>query len=170
MIINLISEIEEVQKLILFDRDGTINIDPGYISHPDYPEITKEFLSLAKVLQNENVVFGIVTNQSGIAKSKFDIQDVFYFHQNLMNEITKLKISISLILICPHQETDGCFCRKPSPLMLNTAMKLSHISTKETLFVGNSDSDRLSARNARIEYVDIKNPALENDVISWCSK
>ena len=53
---------------VFLDRDGTINIDPGYISdlkHFKFYDYTFEALQLLKTLSNN---FIIITNQSGVSR------------------------------------------------------------------------------------------------------
>jgi D-glycero-D-manno-heptose 1,7-bisphosphate phosphatase len=170
MIIEYLDKIPESRKTILFDRDGTINSDSGHTSHPTYPEITAQFKAIAKSLRNTNVNFGIITNQSGIAKKKFSLQDLFTFNQNLLKEMETIGVKASFIIMCPHQLSDDCLCRKPKSLMLEIALILNQISTSEAIFIGNSEVDSQAAVNVGMEYLDINDPQTAEILETWISK
>jgi D-glycero-D-manno-heptose 1,7-bisphosphate phosphatase len=58
---------------LFLDRDGVINVDRGYVYHPDQFEFKTGIFELARFAVNDlgwNVV--VVTNQSGITRGFFD--------------------------------------------------------------------------------------------------
>lgn len=53
-----------------------------------------------------------MTNQSGIGRGYFSLQDAENFNTAL---IQKLEIDFDAIYLCPHLASDQCDCRKPHP-------------------------------------------------------
>ena len=85
MIINYISEADTLKKTILFDRDGTINVDFGYTASPTKPILTSMFQQLiSNNFPWQRFNLGIVSNQSGIARAKYSYDDMFTFNSELI--------------------------------------------------------------------------------------
>ena len=58
----------EMKKAVFLDRDGTINVDPGYLSQPDQMELLPHVGEALKMLQDDGYEFVIVSNQSGVGR------------------------------------------------------------------------------------------------------
>jgi len=56
------------------------------------------------------------------------------------------------IQLCPHRLEVACECRKPAPGMLRAIMEHFAVAAEETLFVGNSPSDREAAERAGVRF------------------
>ena len=54
-------------KAIFLDRDGTINIDHGYVHKIDHFQFIEGVGKALKQLQDKGYLLVLVTNQSGIA-------------------------------------------------------------------------------------------------------
>ena len=86
------------KKLLIADRDGTLNFDCGY------PHKIKD-LSLLKFVIDQiepysNVFeIAIVTNQSGIGRGLFTENQVKVFNQKLVNNLNKKGIVVTTICI-----------------------------------------------------------------------
>jgi len=55
-------------KLVLFDRDGTINIDRGYVWRSEDFDWLPEAREAIRWLNDRDIKIGIFTNQSGVAR------------------------------------------------------------------------------------------------------
>ena len=49
----------------------------------------------------------------------------------------------------------NCKCRKPKIGLILQAKKKYNIDLKKSFFIGNSNSDKLCAKNAKIRYLEI---------------
>jgi D-glycero-D-manno-heptose 1,7-bisphosphate phosphatase len=67
----------------------------------------------------------------------------------------------ALLQLCPHALDVACDCRKPAPGMLVAAMGHAGAAPRDTLFVGNAESDREAARRAGVRF------AWAWDVFGW---
>ena len=56
-----------------------------------------------------------------------------------------------------------CKCRKPSTGLFKKAVKKYNIDLKKSIFIGNSISDELAAKNLKISYFNIGRKKLSND-------
>ncbi|HDL4291284.1 TPA: HAD-IIIA family hydrolase, partial [Mannheimia haemolytica] len=59
------------KKAIFLDRDGTINIDHGYVHQIDDFQFIDGVGKALKQLQDKGYLLVLVTNQSGIARGYF---------------------------------------------------------------------------------------------------
>ena len=55
-------------ECIFLDRDGTINIDPGYISSVEGFKFYDHTFKSLKILSSLTKFFIIITNQSGVSR------------------------------------------------------------------------------------------------------
>lgn len=128
-------------KAIFLDRDGTINKDYGYV----YKE--KDLLLLPKVkdglklLQDSGYVLIIVTNQSGIGRGYYSIEDYHNFNKCLINRLKKYQITITDIFMCPHKDEDNCDCRKPKTKLFWDAIKKYNIDLENSYAIGDKERD-----------------------------
>ena len=76
-------------KVIFFDRDGVINEEIGYLhKSEDFIFIDKNFISF-HYLKNLGYSFIIVSNQSGIGRGKYSINDYFSLNNWMLKEFQK---------------------------------------------------------------------------------
>jgi D-glycero-D-manno-heptose 1,7-bisphosphate phosphatase len=57
------------------------------------------------------------------------------------------------VYMCPHAPSAGCICRKPSPYALYKAMADTHSIPRDTLYVGDMESDREAAQRAGVAFL-----------------
>lgn len=102
-------------KLIILDRDGVINFDSeAYIKNvSEWKPIPNSLEAIAKLSQAGYTVV-IATNQSGIGRGLFSIEDLDAIHQVMQNQIRQKGGYIDTIFFCPHEPSDNCDCRKPN--------------------------------------------------------
>ena len=62
-------------KAIFLDRDGTINIDKGYVYKIEDFEFIPKTIDSLKILQNKGYILIIVTSQSGIGRGYYKEED-----------------------------------------------------------------------------------------------
>jgi D-glycero-D-manno-heptose 1,7-bisphosphate phosphatase len=140
-----------MKKAIFLDRDGVINVDTGYVYKIDDFKFFPDVMSTLKYFQKQNYMLFIVTNQSGIARGYFTLEDIEILNEYILNEFKKENITISKIYFCPHLPEDNCACRKPNPKMLLDAQKEFNIDMKNSWMIGDKESDMKAGYNAEIE-------------------
>lgn len=144
-------------KAVFFDRDGTLNVDTGYLHRVEdfiWIEGAKEAI---KYCNDLGYLVIIVTNQSGIARGYYTAEAVFEIHSWMQQELSKIGARLDDIFYCPHH-VDGvikeysrsCDCRKPATGMLEAAIKKYGISRNDSFFVGDADTDMQCAKNAGV--------------------
>ena len=142
-----------MNKAIFLDRDGVINIDHGYISSPQDIEIYDDFLDLFNCNNFNNYLKIIVTNQSGIARGLFSIDDYKNVSKYIKSILNENKIFIDKEFYCKHHPDfdKNCNCRKPSPGMINKAIKEFNIDPNKSYLIGDKISDIQAGYKAGIK-------------------
>ncbi len=106
-------------KLVVLDRDGTINHDSDqYIKSPaEWKPIKGSLEAIARLTQSGHRVV-VATNQSGIARGLFDMTTLNAIHDAMQRAVQRAGGRIDAIFFCPHANDADCECRKPKPGML----------------------------------------------------
>lgn len=103
-----------MKKLIILDRDGVINFDSGhYIKNVNEWKPIPGSLEAIAQLSQSGYTIAVVTNQSGVNRGLFPIQNLHKIHQMLQNKVRELGGHIDGIFFCPHHPSAMCYCRKP---------------------------------------------------------
>ncbi len=140
-----------MHKAVFLDRDGVINIEKDYLYKiQDFEFIDGVFDSL-KYLQNLDYKLFIITNQSGIARNYYTMEDFNKLTLWMLNEFEKNGIKISQVEICPHGPNDNCICRKPKIGMIKNILENFQIDLEHSWLIGDKSSDILCAKNANIK-------------------
>ena len=111
-----------MRKVLFLDRDGVINVDVNYLYRiDDFAFVPGAPKALAAAVQAGYDLI-VVTNQSGIARGYYTVEDMERLHAYINEELTKVKAPILAFYYCPHHVkgtvaafTKDCDCRKPKP-------------------------------------------------------
>lgn len=137
------------RRAVFLDRDGTINVDSGYLSRAEQFEFIPGIPGALGRLQSAGFLLVVVTNQSGVARGFFDLAVVEEIHQHMLGELSLAGVELAGIYVCPHHP-DGisggeysrrCDCRKGQPGMLLQAAKDLHVDLSRSFMVGDKLSD-----------------------------
>ena len=119
------------RRYVLLDRDGTINIERGYLSEPNEIELYPNTLVGLRRLQELGLGLVVVTNQSAIGRGFFDEERLAGIHRRLEKLLGMGGVILDDIFFCPHTPEDTCQCRKPEPgLAMQAAQKLEFDPTQ----------------------------------------
>ena len=109
---------QQAAKLIILDRDGVINVDrDDYVKSAQEWEPIPGSLEAIALLTQAGYRVVIATNQSGIGRGFYTLQDLHAMHQKMADLLSQLGGRIDSIFFCPHLDADHCNCRKPLPGM-----------------------------------------------------
>ncbi len=135
-------------KAVFIDRDGTINVDKGYVYKPEDFELLPGVIEGLKLLCSRNIKIFVITNQAGIAKgyySEDNFKVITEFTQTMFKE---WGIVIEETLYCPHhpegivsEYTRECECRKPGTLLIESVIKKNQYKIDELVLIGDKNSD-----------------------------
>ncbi|MBN2519716.1 MAG: HAD family hydrolase [Bacteroidales bacterium] len=146
-----------MNKAIFLDRDGVINIERGAYTYKinDFNFVPGIFESL-RTFQKAGFLLIIVTNQGGIAKQLFTINDLGKLHNFMLKKLKNEKVQITEVYYCPHYtELGKCICRKPDSLLIEKAMARFNIDPKASYFIGDNDKDIGAGEKAGLNTIKI---------------
>lgn len=110
---------------IFIERDGILNQVRVERQHQVPPIALDEFrlnyevLAPLRKLKAAGFVLIATTNQPGVCRGYLSRREL-----DRMHEVLRKFLPLDDILVCPHDETDRCPCRKPKPgLMVEAAFK-----------------------------------------------
>jgi D-glycero-D-manno-heptose 1,7-bisphosphate phosphatase len=135
-------------KALFLDRDGVLIEYIPYLSHPDQVKIPVGAGTALKTWQDAGYLLIAITNQSGVGRGYFSMKDVTAVHEKMCAEYQLFDVNFQDILICPHQPSDNCKCRKPSPQLIIEVCQKYSIEISQSFLIGDAPSDLECAINA----------------------
>lgn len=146
-----------MNKAVFLDRDGVINRERGEhtfrIADFEFLDGVEEAL---KTFGERGYLLIIVSNQSGVAKKLYGIEDVEVINAYILKHFKTKNIDIAEIYYCPHHDDFGkCLCRKPAALMLEKALARFQIDAAKSFLIGDMDRDIEAAAKLGIKGIKI---------------
>ena len=140
----------------LFDRDGTLNADAGYVYRPQDLVFLPGAIAAVKRVNDLGRYAFLVTNQSGVARGYYTEVDVQAFHALMQRRLRAAGAHLDDIRYCP-DHPDGTVAayarnsdwRKPQPGMLLDLMRHWPVAVEQSLVVGNDERDMEAARDRK---------------------
>ncbi|HTA27742.1 MAG TPA: HAD family hydrolase [Bacteroidia bacterium] len=161
-----------MNKAVLLDRDGVINRERGdYTFRMEDFEILPDVFEALKMLQKAGYLLIIISNQSGIGRGLFKIEDTEKMHGYLLDELKKEGIHIEEIYYCVHHpETGSCICRKPDSLNVEKALARFNIDPAQSYFIGDKERDTIAGEKVGVKGILIASNASLVEAIQPCLK
>jgi D-glycero-D-manno-heptose 1,7-bisphosphate phosphatase len=134
-------------KAIVFDRDGTLIEHIHYLSDPSKVTLLNGVKNGIKVLKELGFKLFLHSNQSGVGRGFFNLEQVHKCNQR-MEELIGLGSNVfSRVCIATEKPDEEVFYRKPSPRFANEILTDYHLNTSEICYVGDRYSDLETALN-----------------------
>ena len=155
-------------KAVFLDRDGTINYDYGYVHKKDKLKFLPGVIESLERLNNAGYLLIIITNQSGIGRGYFTLEEYNEFNNYMLEKLKEQGINITKVYYCPHTDNDNCNCRKPKLGLFYQAIdEYSYLLTiqnkdyelqfdEDGLFVLSMQSDDQYEGLENLKYQDLK--------------
>lgn len=136
-------------KIIFIDRDGVINRDlHAYVTSWDRFQFLEGSLEALKRLADNGYEIVIISNQAGVSKGDYTVEELNVINENMLKEIEKVTGKRPTVYYCIHTDEDNCNCRKPKLGLFQQAEdKLGRIDYKNTYFIGDQQRDIETAKN-----------------------
>jgi D-glycero-D-manno-heptose 1,7-bisphosphate phosphatase len=156
----------EVNRVAIFDRDGTIidvvrDEETGAITvafHPDQLRLLSGAIDGMKALAAAGYVLAIATNQPAPAKGQFSADAVRRTNDALVARLAHEGIAIAAVEACMHHPHGGpggdaslvreCDCRKPRAGMLDAIVARLGADRGASWMLGDSSGDVQAGRAA----------------------
>ena len=139
-------------KLIVLDRDGTLNEHPeDFIRSPgDWVPLPGALEAVARLNQSGWRVV-LASNQSGLARGLYDVATLHAVHARMHRLLAQAGARIEAVFFCPHAPEELCDCRKPLPgLFMQIAQRMG-VPSQRIVAAGDSVIDVQAAAAAGCE-------------------
>jgi D-glycero-D-manno-heptose 1,7-bisphosphate phosphatase len=145
---------------LLLDRDGTLNLDRGWVHKPEdfcWIEGAREAIKWAN---DRGILVFVITNQAGIARGYYSEEEFRTFTAWIDGELAAAGAHVDATYHCPHHPTAGmgecrreCRCRKPAPGLIERALAEWGFDPARSVMVGDEEHDMEAAATAGIRGV-----------------
>ena len=137
-------------KLVILDRDGTINrASDQFVKSPEEWHPLPGSLEAIGRLNHAGYHVVLATNQSGLGRGIFDVAGLNNVHAHMMKALAAHGGRIDAVFYCPHAPDEGCHCRKPEPgLLEQIAQRYGLSSLAGVPYIGDSLRDMQAAATA----------------------
>lgn len=155
--------LQNKQKAIFLDRDGTINVYKGFLTHPDDFELLPGAVEAIREINHSGYLAIVVSNQPVIARGDCTFKELQLIHDKMETLLGKEGAFVDAIYYCPHHPDKGfegerpeykmdCDCRKPKAGLLLQAAKEWNIDLAQSYMIGDSERDVEAGRNASCKH------------------
>ena len=139
-------------KLVILDRDGTINQDSDdFIKSPEEWIPLPGALEAIARLNHAGWQVVVASNQSGLGRGLFDMATLNAMHAKMNKHLSAVGGRIDAVFFCPHGPEDKCQCRKPLPGLFEQIGERLGMDLKGTHVVGDSLRDLQAAQASACE-------------------
>lgn len=135
---------------LFLDRDGTLIPDLHYLADADRVEVLRGVGEAIRVARAHGYRIVCVTNQSGIARGFYTVEDVHRIHRRLNERLTLEGAWIDAFYFCPHLPEMGCACRKPGTELFLRAQKELGLDWGRSAIIGDRWLDMEAGRRLGI--------------------
>jgi|SRR5690242_17934505 len=153
-----------MNNAVFFDKDGTLIKDIPYNVNPKKIQLDPFAFQALGRLQKSGFRLFIISNQPGVAKGFFSVQELDLAFEKLLSLLSREGITIDDYYYCPHfkngkmtQYAVECNCRKPMPGLILKAAKAHNINLKRSWMVGDILNDVEAGNRAGCKTVLIDN-------------
>lgn len=161
------SSLNNKQKVIFLDRDGTINKEVGHLKKPEEFNFIDGAIEAIKIINNSEFRCIVITNQPVVARGECTYEDLYKIHNFMEMKLGNEGAFIDRIYFCPHHPDSGfdnevkelkikCNCRKPAVGMLESAKIDFNIDLNSSWLIGDSTVDVKTADNFGIPSILLK--------------
>ena len=129
-------------KLVILDRDGTINQDrDDYVKSPDEWLPLPGALEAIARLNHAGWRVVVASNQSGLGRGLFDVATLNAMHAKFYKLLGAAGGRVDAVFYCPHGPEESCQCRKPLPGLFEQIRERYGMDLKGVPAVGDSLRD-----------------------------
>ncbi len=136
------------RRAVFLDRDGTIMVDKDYLHDPEQVELIPQAAEAMKALKEAGFALVIVSNQSGVARGLFTVDDVERVNRRLLSLLHERGVEVDGFYYCPYHShgtvtefTAHSPLRKPGPGMPELAARDLAIDLRRSYVIGDKVED-----------------------------
>ena len=136
-----------MKKALFLDRDGTINIDTGYVYKPEDFVFIPGIFDFCRAAQDNGYIIIVITNQSGIERGYFTEDDYVRLNHHMITQFANRGITITQTFHCPSLTGPD---RKPKPGLFIMARDKYDIDMQASINIGDKVRDIDAGRSAGV--------------------
>ena len=97
-------------KAVLFDREGTLIVDPLFdrVDSPEKIQLLPDTLSALGLLALNDYCAIIITNQTSVAQGRISEQGFWELHDQVLDLLKPTRIRVLKTYMCPHSTSGDC--------------------------------------------------------------
>jgi len=137
-------------KAIFLDRDGTLIEEKNYLHRVEDVVFIPQAIEGLALLQKEGFLLFIITNQSGVGRGFFTLEQVDTVHNFICSKLAEANIKITKIYVAPEAPDQPSPGRKPSPKFLFMARDEFNLSLRDSFMIGDKLIDLECGWNAGV--------------------
>jgi D-glycero-D-manno-heptose 1,7-bisphosphate phosphatase len=138
----------DLRPAAFLDRDGTINVERGYVTRPEDLVLIEGVTDAIRELNENGILVVVVSNQSGVARGLMTEEDLARVHERLEDLLLEGGAKLDGAYYCPNYEggiveryTRNVRCRKPARGMIDLAVAELPIDLPASVVVGDHPTD-----------------------------
>ena len=139
---------------VFVDRDGTLIHDADYCSDPKRVRIFEGVPEALRKLRQCGYKIVVVTNQSGIGRGFFTVDQYRAVEAEVSRQIGKNLIDATYF--CPDVPGEPSKCRKPAPGMVLQAAEDHKIDLGRSFLIGDKEIDAECAHHAGVRAIRVR--------------
>lgn len=140
-----------MRRAIFLDRDGTINEDLHYLHEAEKVILCPEAGKGLRLLADAGYELIVITNQSGVGRGYFPIEDVYQVNRRLDELLEEEGVHILKYYIAPESPDEPSLGRKPLPGFVYQARDEFELDLNRSFFIGDKRSDLETGWNAGLQ-------------------
>jgi D-glycero-D-manno-heptose 1,7-bisphosphate phosphatase len=160
-----------VRRAVFLDRDGVLlpaqvrgGIPRSIVDEQDF-ELLPGVDEACRALRGAGFFLVVVTNQPDVARGTVSMETV-----ERINAKLRSALPLDDVRVCPHDDADGCDCRKPKPGLLLDAAAEWRLDLADSFMIGDRWRDVEAGRRAgcRVVFIDRgyeETPALDANAV-----
>lgn len=145
---------DPLSPTVFIDRDGTLMQDCDYCSHPKDVRIFPGVIEALSRLKSRGFKLIIITNQSGIGRGVFTLDQYRAVEAEVLHQIGNGLIDATYF--CPDVPGKKSDCRKPAIGMVVKATQDHQVDLSRSFFIGDKEIDVECAHNAGVRAIRVQ--------------
>lgn len=153
---------------VFLDRDGTVNVDYGYVSRSEDVKLLLGVGEAIRELNQAGIPVFILSNQSGVGRGLYGLEAVSLVNREVELQLGRIGAAVKAFYFCPHAPEDECECRKPKLGMLKQAQREWGVDLTNAYVVGDKAADVELGKNAGGKgIVVLTGQTRQEEIASW---
>ncbi len=162
-----------MNKAFFLDRDGTINVDYDFVHKPSEWTFCKGAPEAIRILNEQGFKVIVVTNQSGIARGHFTLQQVEQLHHWVNEQLAEHHARIDAFYVAPHhprfdiEQAYDPRDRKPGTGMFRKAADRFNIDLSSSHMAGDKITDLTPALELGMQAYFVRSRFEDSQDKNW---